>query len=146
MSRFITPDLPVRHQGLIRLNHIVDTLSYAVTRLRGARGFATLVLAGVVAGLIVVADQVVSTWAEGELFAAWVALWAVMFAAVALFSDVVRGWGNTLSAAYEAWATRRSDAARDADMLEAARFDPRLMAELEAALQRAGLPGQISRR
>ena len=45
-----------------------------------ARGLAALLLAGVVAAMVLVADHLVSTWADGHLFLAWVMLWVIVFA------------------------------------------------------------------
>lgn len=43
-----------------------------------------LLLVGAVAALVVLADRFVQTWTDGHLFLAWLALWAVVFAATAL--------------------------------------------------------------
>ena len=72
------------------------------------RGLAGMLLAAAVAALVVVADQLVSTWADGHLFLAWVALWVVVFAGMALFASTARtiaqrtvrsldGWSQTIA-------------------------------------------------
>src|SRR5690554_3661834 len=58
----------------------------APQRRSGARGLAALLLAAVVASLVVIADRLISTWADGHLLLAWVVLWAVVFAGMALFA------------------------------------------------------------
>ena len=52
----------------------------------GARGAAALLLAAIVSALLVVANQVIDTWTEGHLLAAWIVMWTVAFAALALFA------------------------------------------------------------
>ena len=42
-----------------------------------------MLLAAIVAAFLVVANQVVDTWTEGHLLAAWIVLWMVAFAALA---------------------------------------------------------------
>ncbi len=55
-------------------------------RLDGSRGLAMMLLAAAVAALVVLADQMIGTWADGHLFLGWVALWVVIFAGSALFA------------------------------------------------------------
>ena len=56
----------------------------------GARRLSALLLAAVLATLVVIADQVIDTWADGHLMLAWVILWALVFAGLALFADGAR--------------------------------------------------------
>ena len=45
-------------------------------RYDAAKGLSAMLLAAMVSALVVVADQLIDTWADGHLLAAWVALWA----------------------------------------------------------------------
>jgi hypothetical protein len=137
MSSFFTPDFPTHHQGVHRLGSAVETLQQTGKQFHGARGLAAVLLAGLASALIVVADQIVSSWADGQLLVAWIALWALIFAAFALFSDVVRGWPAQFATAFETWKLESRRRAQDAQMWETASADPRLMAELRAAHLRA---------
>lgn len=137
MSSFITPDFPQRHQGIDRMESGIDALRATGERFSGAKGLAAVLVAGVASALIVVADQVVSTWADGQALLAWVALWALIFAAVALFSDAVRGLPEALATRFEGWRHQNVQRAQDAEVWAAAKADPRLMAELQAAYLRA---------
>jgi len=49
-----------------------------------SRTLSGMLLAAVLSALLVVADQVIDTWVDGHMLAAWVALWTVAFAALAL--------------------------------------------------------------
>lgn len=137
MSSFITPDFPQNHAGVARMETAIDSLQEAGRRVNGARGLAAVLVAGVASALIVIADQVVSTWADGELMLAWVALWALIFGAFALFADAVRGLPELLNARFQAWKLSSRLRAQDAQIWAAANADPRLMSELRAAYLRA---------
>ena len=137
MSSFFTPNFPQQHQGVERIGSAVASLQDAGKRFNGARGLAAVLLAGMASALIVVADQVVSNWADGQLLVAWIALWALIFAAFALFSDVVRAWPSQFATAFEAWKIESKRRAQDAQLWATATADPRLMSELRAAHLRA---------
>lgn len=73
----------------------------------GARGLSAMLLAAMVSALLVVADQLISAWADGHLMVAWVALWLVGFSAIALFADAANKLASTVMAALHAARTRR---------------------------------------
>ena len=137
MNSFINPSFPRRHQGADRLDSAIDLVQDTARNFSGAKGLVALLMAGIASALIVVADQVVSTWADGQLMLAWVALWALIFGAFALFSDAVRGLPALLTSRIEAWKRRGDQRAQDAQIWAAASADPRLMSELQAAYLRA---------
>lgn len=98
----------------------------------GARGLAALLLAAVVASLVVIADHLISTWADGHLLLAWVVLWVVVFAGMALFADVAR----SVLVQLDRWSKTRAESRADARLWAMARQDSRIMNELMAARQR----------
>eukprot|EP01030_Chromulinospumella_sphaerica_P032877 gene32877-33678_t len=55
-----------------------------------SRTLSGMLLAAVLSALLVVADQVIDTWVDGHMLAAWVALWTVAFAALALLAPPLR--------------------------------------------------------
>lgn len=103
----------------------------------GARGLSALLLAAVVATLVVIADQVINTWADGHLMLAWVLLWAVVFASLALFADTARRLARRTVVALDSWSRSMAEARAEMRLWEMARQDPRLMRELTAARDRA---------
>ena len=103
----------------------------------GARGLSALLLAAVVATLVVIADQVINTWADGHLLLAWVLLWAVVFASLALFADAARRLARRTVVALDSWSRSMAEARAEMRLWEMARQDPRLMSELMAARNRA---------
>jgi hypothetical protein len=98
-----------------------------------SRGLAGMLLAAAVAALVVVADRLVSTWADGHLFLAWVAMWAVVFASMALFTGAARRLSQRLVRALDAWARERAEARAEARFMALAQRDPRMMAEFRRA-------------
>jgi hypothetical protein len=99
----------------------------------GARGLAAMLLAAVVAALVVVADRLISTWADGHLFLAWVCLWVVIFAGSALFAGTARRLAHSAMRSLDGWSQTRAQARAEARLWELAHRDPRLMAELTQA-------------
>ena len=102
----------------------------------GSRTLAGMLLAAAMAALLVVADQVIDTWADGHLLAGWVALWTVAFAALALLAPPLRKISATAAASYSQWAHAAKLRRQEETMWEYARHDPRVMAELQAAWMR----------
>lgn len=102
----------------------------------GARGLAGLLLAAAVAALVVVADRLISTWADGHLLLAWVALWVVVFAGMALFAGTARSLARRTMSGLDSWSRSLAEARAEARLWDLARSDPRLMGELIQARMR----------
>lgn len=105
--------------------------------LDGSRTLAGMLLAAVLAALLVVADQVIDTWADGHLLAGWVALWTVTFAALALLAPPLRQLAGSTAALVARWSEATRQRRLEETMWEHAKHDPRIMAELQAARTRA---------
>ena len=99
-----------------------------------AKGLSAMLLAAVVAALLVVAIQMVDNWSEGNLLAAWVILWAVGFAALGLCAGTARSLALRLVRSLDAWSQRVARARADARYMASAMEDPRVMADLQRAL------------
>ncbi len=99
-----------------------------------SRAMAGMLLAAVVAAVLVVADQLVDTWADGNLLLVWVALWSVAFAALALLARPLRLLARALKQAFARWSEARMQARSDAAMWRVAQQDPRVMRELQLAV------------
>jgi hypothetical protein len=134
MTSFAHVDYPTEHLGVVRAENAAAALKQAAAQFDGARGAATLLLAAVVSALLVVAHQVVDTWTEGHLLAAWMVLWLVAFAALALLASPARRAGAALRVAGQAFAENRRRAAEDQRTWQVAMKDPRIMAELNHAM------------
>jgi hypothetical protein len=100
---------------------------------------ATFLLAAVVSALLFAANQLMESWADGHLLAAWVVMWTVAFAALALLAVPIRSTVQQVktfdgSAMYTAWSARRKARLADEKMWDFARHDSRLMADITRAL------------
>lgn len=139
MTNFVQPSYPTHHEGIERVGVAVDSATNAYRKFDGARGLATFLLAAVVSGLLFAANQLIDTWADGHLLAAWIVLWAVAFAVLALAAGPIRRAVMSIksidgSAVYAAWTARRKARIQDEKMWEYARHDKRLMADIMRAV------------
>lgn len=136
MTSFAHVDYPTEHPGIARVQRAAEALKEVSRDFDGARGAATLLLAAIVAALLVVANQVIDTWTEGHLLAAWIALWTVAFAGLALLAAPARRAGRSLRNAWLASAERRRARREDRKLWDLALTDARVMADLSRAMSR----------
>lgn len=132
MTSFAHVDYPTEHPGVVRVERAVHTLRHAARAFDGARGAATLLLAAFVSALLVVANQVIDTWTEGHLLAAWIALWTVAFAALALLAVPARNTVRSLRVSWRAVRQARHQAREERQLRDIALTDTRMMADLRA--------------
>lgn len=137
MTSFAHVDYPTQHPGVVRAENAIAALKNVAASFDGARGAASLMLAAVVAALLVVANQVVDTWGDGHLLAAWMVLWVVAFAAIALLATPARRASVVLRTGYKAWMENRRQAAEDQRTWNVALQDARMMADLSRAMSAA---------
>jgi hypothetical protein len=116
--------------------HVASVRSASGQKVEGSKVLAGMLLAAVLAALLVVADQLIDTWADGHLLAAWVALWTVAFAGLALLAPPLRKISASLANAMVRWAAVAKQRRAEEVMWEYAHRDPRIMAELQHAWMR----------
>lgn len=109
---------------------------------RAPRALVALLLAASVAALAVVADQLVTTWADGHLFAAWLGMWAVVFAGSLLLAAPARRVATQVMRLLNAWARLRAEARANSRFMHLAQTDARVMGDLRAAYDRAELEAE----
>ena len=134
MTSFVQVDLPSDHPGVIRAERAVRSFKYLTRGFDGSRGAATLLLAAVVSALLVVANQVIDTWSEGHLLAAWIVMWTVAFAALAIFAAPARQIALGLRHTLNRWAADRREAAADERLWQVALQDARVMADIQRSM------------
>ncbi|HSV45254.1 MAG TPA: hypothetical protein VLJ58_05630 [Ramlibacter sp.] len=134
MSSFVHVDQPTQHPGVVRAERAVRSFKYISRGFDGARGAAALLLAAVVSALLVIANQVVETWSEGHLLAAWVVMWTVAFAALAIFAEPARHAGAALRNGFQRWAQARRELAADERLWQVALQDARVMADIQRSM------------
>lgn len=136
MTQFIDIKYSTQHPGVARLESAVEAVRQLRQGLSGTRGLATLLLSAIVAAIMVVAYQVMDSVTEGHLLVMWIALWAVAFAALALFAGSVRQLASRLKLGLDNWSRSVAEARADERLWAIARADSRVMADLQAAIQR----------
>lgn len=137
MSSFIHIDQLSEHPGVNRASAAFNHVRNVSHSFNGSRGLAALLLAAMVSALVVVADRVISSWTDGGLLFGWIALWAVAFVALALFSDSTRALASRASSAWRVSARRRAIERQDQQLWRVAQSDSRVMADIEAAISRS---------
>jgi undecaprenyl pyrophosphate phosphatase UppP len=134
MTSFAHVDYPTEHAGVVRAERAAQSLSQAIRGFDGTRAGATLLLAAIVAAMMVVAGQVIDTWTEGHLLAAWIVMWAVAFAAIALFAAPAKRAAAATLAGFKRWNAARKRAAEDEQLWKLALTDARVMADISRAM------------
>ncbi|MGA8514309.1 MAG: hypothetical protein WB821_06005 [Burkholderiaceae bacterium] len=137
MTSFINPHFATSHPGADRLEATLAAAQASARSFSGSRGLATLLLAAMVSALVVVANQVIDTVSDGHLLAAWIALWTVAFAALALFAAPARRLSTHLRQGWAGWAVARKAAAADEQLWSIALQDARVMADITCAISRS---------
>jgi hypothetical protein len=134
MTSFAHVDYPSQHGGVVRAERAAKTLKRAARRLDPTRAGASLLLAAIVAAMLVVASQVIDTWTEGHLLAAWTVMWTVAFAALALFAAPAKRAALAIGAGLKRWAAARKRHAEDDQLWQLALTDARVMADISRAM------------
>lgn len=137
MTSFVHVEYPTEHPGVARAQRAGASLSHLLHVFDRSRREASLLLAAFVAAALVVANQVIEAWAEGHLLLAWIAMWAVAFAALALLAAPAKRATGGLRAAASRWAAQRKQAAQDEQLWEIALNDARVMADISHAMSRS---------
>jgi chromate transport protein ChrA len=134
MTAFVHVNYPAQHPGVVRAERAVQSIRRSARAFDANRAGASLLLAAILAAMMVVANQVIDTWTEGHLLAAWVVMWAVAFAALALFATPAKRASMVLLAGYKRWAAAQKRAAEDEQLWRLALTDARVMADISRAM------------
>ncbi len=141
MTSFVHVERPSEHPGVVRAERLAQTIKQTAHNFDSARGTAALLLAAIVSALLVVAGQVVDTWSEGHLLAAWIVMWAVGFAALALLAAPARNAALHIRGQLQTWAVERKQAAADEQLWNVALKDARVMADINRAMSAGATAG-----
>lgn len=137
MTSFAHVDHPTQHPGVIRAQRLARVLHDPSKPFDGGRAAASLLLGAIVAALLVVANEVIDTWSEGYLLAAWIIMWAIAFGALAVFAEPIARASAGLRSWLKRSAARRKQAAEDEKLWRLALNDERVMADLSRAMSAA---------
>ena len=116
-----------------------QTMTAATTGERtSSRALASLLLAAGVSALVVLADQWLDSWAERHEMAAWLVLWGIAVVAIAVLRGITRMLAHKAMGALDGWSAGVAQRRADERLWSIAQTDSRLMADLQAALDRNG--------
>ena len=133
MARFVQPHLATPHSATFSGRLVAPKREVSV---ESSRSLAAMLMAAVLAALLVVADQLIDTWVDGHLMLAWVLMWSIAFAALALLAVPMRHLASHAANAIHGWWAEYQRVQDEEAMWEYAKRDPRVMAELQAARSR----------
>ena len=136
MSTFIHTPYSNEHPGVQRVESAIQGALQLRHRWSSASGIAALLLTAIIAAVLVVAYQVMDSVVEGHLLVMWMALWALAFAAMAFYSGTVRNIILRTKSGLDSWARGQAKARADQRLWVIAKSDPRVMADLNAAITR----------
>ena len=138
MTSFVHVAQPTEHPGVARAERAADSIKQAAAAMTSARGAASMLLAAIVSALLVVANEVIDTWSQGHLMVAWIALWTIGFAALALAAGPVRSFVSKTSLTMRHWAAAHRALAQDEALWQVALTDARVMADISRAMSQDG--------
>lgn len=133
MTQFVHVDMPKSHPGVARFESTVAHAASIKRSLSTSRSLAGMLLTAMVAALLVVADQLIDTWADGHLLAAWVLMWVMAFTAMAFLAPAARRLASYLVTCLDAWSARVAQRRADARLWAIAQKDARVMKDIVAA-------------
>jgi len=145
MTSFVNIKYSTQHPGVARVESAIDAAKQLRQGFSGTRGLATLLLSAMAAAVMVVAYQVMDSVTEGHLLVMWMALWAVAFAALALFAGTARNLAARLKAGLDSWSRSLAEARADQRLWAMAKTDARVMADLQAAMLREDIKAEEAR-
>jgi hypothetical protein len=79
----------------------------------------------------------IDSWAQSHVVAAWLALWAVAVLAIWVLRGLTRHLAQNLMTGLDAWSAHVARGRADERLWSMAQSDPRLMRELQVAMDRA---------
>ena len=121
MTSFVHIDYANRHAGADRLESAVESVHLIKRNFFSTHSLATLLLLAIVTAVLVAAYQVMDSMAEGHLVVMWVAVWAVAFAALAIFaSTACHAAVSAKLGSHALWAMGQTDADEEGSRLVAA--------------------------
>ena len=136
MTTFIQSNHSTRHVGAERFESAVGNAQHVGLGFSGTRGLTTLLLSAIAAAVMVVADQVMDSVAEGHVLVMWIALWTAAFVSLAVFAGTARNLATRMKVSLDGWSRAMASARADERLWAAAQTDPRVMADLQAAASR----------
>jgi hypothetical protein len=144
MTSFVNIKYSTQHPGVARAESAFGAVRQLAHAFSGTRGLATLLLSAIAAAVMVVAYQVMDSVTEGHLLVMWIGLWAVAFAVLAMFAGTARNAAVSLKTGLDGWSRSLAEARADQRLWQAAKNDPRVMADLQMAVLRGQADAEVA--
>ena len=144
MTSFVNIKYSTQHPGVVRAESAFGAVRQLAHAFTGTRGLATLLLSAIAAAVMVVAYQVMDSVTEGHLLVMWIGVWAVAFAVLAVFAGAARNAAISLKTGLDGWSRSLAEARADQRLWQAAKNDPRVMADLQMALLRGQADAEVA--
>ena len=136
MTSFVHLEYSTRHAGVQRVEVAISSAKY-IKRNFSTTGFlATLLLSAMAAAAMVVAYQLVNSLVDGHLLVLWVSMWAVAFAALAVFASTARHAVVSAKVGLDNWSRNVASKRADDRLWAMAKTDARLMSDLQGVISR----------
>jgi hypothetical protein len=134
MYGYLNPELATAESGPIGIATERPTVVPHRRTVRVARGLVMGALALFLSLLIVAADHAMGRWGQAGTAVSVLMLWLIVFACLALLARMTGRIALRLALAVSRWRTRRSTVLTDQQMMAMALRDPRVRADVDAAL------------
>ncbi|AMM24642.1 hypothetical protein [Variovorax sp. PAMC 28711] len=133
MTSFVHIDQPAEHLGVTRASAAIERIRASNDNV-GTAGLTVRIVIAAGAVLLAIANQLTTREVDGGWMVAWIAVCAILFGALALSAHKLTPFLARLS-------ERRAVARADAQFYEYAKYDPRILQELQAAVTRQQTDG-----
>ncbi len=125
------------HDGLERVLEGAEALRESVGPARGMRIGPTVVLTGMVAAVVVVADRLFGEAFGNGFTTEWIALWALSAGAALLLAKAAFRLAGWLARSEDGFVARWKRVEEVRRIMSIAQYDPRILEDFEAAKRRA---------
>ena len=137
MTQFINRPHSDHHQGADRLEAVIDAAQDISRDMTGKHGMALLIASALAAAVMAVAYEVMDSNTESHLLMLWIVLWMALFAALTLSAGRLHSAGTHLKSSLDSWSRSLAEARADQRLWAIAKQDNRVMADLQAAMDRS---------
>ena len=107
MTAFAHTPYPSVHPGVQRAARVLGSLKNLAIRADSARNVAIVLLSAIVSTVLVIVNQMIDTYTDGHLMAAWMFLWVVAFSTMALLAAPIRKSVTGFKPALRSWIIAR---------------------------------------
>jgi hypothetical protein len=113
-----------------------SALQVTTQKTLSARNLGAALLTAALAALVLMAQQMMDTWMDSHLFAGWIVLWMIVFGASLVLAAPARRLATRIQTRWTDMRQQWAEDAAEQELMQLAKNDPRVMAEIRAAATR----------